>query len=241
VVELAKDRIDVGHYTNRWDEAEGFWRDTVGLRYEELLKVGGGVHQHRFGLRGSVCKVNTALADLPDAPTAFRRLRIADDSLDAPQLLLDPDGTEVELVPAGHEGVADLAVVWATRDVAELGRLLADGFGAEPLGSGRASGGSAATSATETGWRIGTSVLELVHDGDAPEVGGMFAKGFRYLTVQVRDVRKEHQRLLDAGWTEGRPPVKLGETAFISFVRDPGGSWIEVSQRASLTGPLPDA
>ena len=36
-VELAKDRIDVGHYTNRWDVAEGFWRDTVGLAYEELF------------------------------------------------------------------------------------------------------------------------------------------------------------------------------------------------------------
>jgi lactoylglutathione lyase len=226
VVDLAKDRIDVGHYTNRWDEAEGFWRDTVGLRYEELLKAGGGVHQHRFGLRGSVCKVNTARADLPDAPTAFRRLRIADDGVDAPQLLLDPDGTEVELVPTGHEGVADLAVVWATRDVDGLGRLLAEGFGATAEDGARL--------------RLGTSQLELVHDAHVPEVGGMFAKGFRYLTVQVRDVRKEHRRLLDAGWAEGRAPVKLGETAFISFVRDPGGSWIEVSQRASLTGPLPD-
>ena len=68
----------------------------------------------------------------------------------------------------------------------------------------------------------------------------MFASGFRYLTVQVRDVRAAHQHLLDVGWTEGRAPVKLGETAFMVFVRDPGGSWVEVSQRASLTGPLPD-
>lgn len=225
---LAKDRIDVGHYTNRWESgAEAFWRDTVGLKYEELLKVGNGVHQHRFGLRGSVCKVNAARADLPPTPTAFRRLRIADDGLDEPQLLLDPDGTEVELVPAGWEGVEDLGVVWATRDVAELGRLLVDGFSATDEGDGR--------------YRIGTSLLQLVHDPDVPLVeAGMFAPGFRYLTVQVWDVRADHQRLLEAGWTEGRAPVKLGETAFISFVRDPGGSWIEVSQRASLTGPLPN-
>ena len=225
--ELAKDRIDVGHYTNRWDQAETFWRDTVGLAYEELLKAGGGVHQHRFGLRGSVCKVNVARAELPvGAPTAFRRLRIADPSLEEPTLLLDPEGTEVELVPEGSDDVTGLGVVWATRDVAELGRLLADGFGAV-AGQG-------------SSWRIGTSVLQLVHDADVPEVGGMFAAGFRYLTVQVRDVRAAHAHLLDAGWTEGRAPLKLGETAFISFVRDPGGSWVEVSQRASLTGPLPD-
>jgi catechol 2,3-dioxygenase-like lactoylglutathione lyase family enzyme len=229
-VELAKDRIDVGHYTNHWSSGtEEFWRDTVGLHYEELLKVGNGVHQHRFGLRGSVCKVNSARAELPEAPTAFRRLRIADDSLDEPVLLLDPDGTEVELVPAGHEGVDDLAVVWATQDVAELGRLLVDGFGAQPA------------EGIADGYRIGTSLLALVHDPDVPAIdGGMFASGFRYLTVQVRDVKAAHAALLAAGWTEGRAPVRLGDTAYISFVRDPGGSWIEVSQRANLTGPLPD-
>ena len=229
-VELAKDRIDVGHYTNHWSSgAEEFWRDTVGLHYEELLKVGNGVHQHRFGVRGSVCKVNSARAELPEAPTAFRRLRIADDSLDEPVLLLDPDGTEVELVPAGHEGVDDLGVVWATHDVAELGRLLVEGFGAQP------------TTGVTGGYRIGTSLLTLVHDPDVSAVdGGMFSRGFRYLTVQVRNVKDAHAALLAAGWTEGRAPVRLGDTAYISFVRDPGGSWIEVSQRANLTGPLPD-
>ncbi len=225
MVELAKDRIDVGFYTNRWDEAEVFWRDTVGLHYEELLKVGGGVHQHRFGLRGSVCKVNTARADLGVAPTAFRRLRVADDSLEEATQLLEPDGTEIELVPTGTDGIADLGVVWATSDPEELGRLLVDGFGA---------------AATDDGFRIGTSMLALIHDSEVAPVDGMFAAGFRYLTVQVRDVKLEHARLLDAGWAEGRAPVRLGETAYISFVRDPGGSWIEVSQRASLTGPLPD-
>lgn len=226
-VELAKDRIDVGLYTNRWDEASAFWGGTVGLEYEELLKVGNGVHQHRFGLRGSVCKVNSARTDLPQAPTAFRRLVVAtaDPSLDAPRSLADPDGTEVELVPDGHDGITGLAVVWATADVAELGRLLSEGFGAAQ---------------DAAGWRVGTSVLRLVHEPSVAPVDGMFARGFRYLTVQVRDVRAAHAHLLAVGWTEGRAPVKLGETAFISFVRDPGGSWIEVSQRASLTGPLPD-
>ena len=232
-VELAKDRIDVGHYTNRWDEAEVFWRDRVGLSYEELLKVGGGVHQHRLGLRGSVCKVNVARAELTSSPTAFRRLVVARDGQAAPERLHDPDGTEVEVVPPGHEGVDDLGVEWATRDVEGLARLLTDGFGATVVGGGGGGGGA---------WcRIGTSLLRLVGDREAPEVGGMFGRGFRYLTVQVRDVRAAHAHLLDVGWTEGRAPVKLGETAFISFVRDPGGSWIEVSQRASLTGPLPDA
>jgi lactoylglutathione lyase len=225
-VRLAKDRIDVGFYTSRYVEAEVFWRDVVGLEYEELLKVGGGVHQHRYGLRGSVCKVNAARAELAAAPSAFRRLVVAREGQAEPELLHEPDGTEVAVVPPGHDGVADLGVVWATPDAAGLGRLLVDGWGAADEGDGR--------------YRIGTSLLSLVPDADVPPIGGMFSAGFRYLTVQVWDVRAAHAHLLAAGWTEGRAPVKLGETAFISFVRDPGGSWIEVSQRASLTGPLPD-
>lgn len=65
--------------------------------------------------------------------------------------------------------------------------------------------------------------------------------GFRYLTVQVWDARREHAHLLDTGWRELTAPVRLGDTAFISFVIDPDGTPIEISQRASLTGPLPDA
>lgn len=218
---LAKDRIDVGLYTNRVDEMRSFYGEVVGLEYEELLKAGGGVHQHRYGLRGSVCKINAARAELPDAPTAFRRLVVARDGVETTEVLVDPDGTQVELVPPGHDGVDDLAVDWASRDVDELGRLLAEGFGA-------------------VDWRIGTSLIRPVRDTNMAPVESMFARGFRYLTVQVRDVKTAHAHLLDVGWTEGRAPVRLGETAYISFVRDPGGSWVEVSQRASLTGPLPD-
>ena len=36
-------------------------------------------------------------------------------------------------------------------------------------------------------------------------------------------------------------PVRLGDVAAISFVRDPDGVWLEISQRASLTGDLPDS
>ena len=227
-VELAKDRIDVGLYTNRYEALADFYgpEGLVGLRYEELLKVGNGVHQHRYGLRGSVLKVNSARADLPASTTAFLRLTIADDRRSTAAVLHDPDGTEIVLAPPGGHGLIDIAVHWATPDVAELGRLLTEGFGAEHEGG--------------TDYRLGTSLLRLVHAPDLAVVDGMFGRGFRYLTVQVRDVRAAHAHLLAAGWTEGRAPVKLGETAFISFVRDPGGSWIEVSQRASLTGPLPD-
>jgi lactoylglutathione lyase len=67
----------------------------------------------------------------------------------------------------------------------------------------------------------------------------MQGQGFRYLTVQVRNVDAEHAGIIGRGGVEGRGPLTLGITARISFVRDPDGNWIEISQRASLTGPLP--
>jgi len=59
------------------------------------------------------------------------------------------------------------------------------------------------------------------------------------LTIQIRDVDAEHRRVIERGGRGGRPPITLGTVARVSFVRDPDGNWIELSQRASLTGPLP--
>jgi Protein of unknown function (DUF1524) len=70
-------------------------------------------------------------------------------------------------------------------------------------------------------------------------VGSMRAVGIRYVTFQVRDCNAEHRRFMSMGVWEGASPVTLGEVARISFIRDPDGNFIEISQRASLTGPLP--
>jgi hypothetical protein len=44
---LAKPFIDVGVQTNERESMLSFWGQTVGLSFEELLKVGGGTHQLR--------------------------------------------------------------------------------------------------------------------------------------------------------------------------------------------------
>ena len=64
-MKLAKDYIDVGVQTNQREEMLQFWGETVGLPYEELLKVGGGNHQHRHTLNGSVFKMNHLRDPLP--------------------------------------------------------------------------------------------------------------------------------------------------------------------------------
>lgn len=88
--------------------------------------------------------------------------------------------------------------------------------------------------------RLGESYVVVDAVGAHPRTGALDAKGFRYLTVQVRDVEAAHDHMCSLGFDEGRSPIRLGDTAYISFIRDADGNWIELSQRASLTGPLPD-
>ena len=66
----------------------------------------------------------------------------------------------------------------------------------------------------------------------------MDGKGYRYITFQVFKCDQEHARILKLGGREAMPPTTLGTTARISMVRDPDGNWIEISQRASITGSL---
>jgi lactoylglutathione lyase len=226
-VDLAKQSLDVGLYVTSADASRAFYESDVGLPYEELLPVGGGVRQHRLGLRGSVLKLNESRSDLVAAPTGYRRLLIAGDGdgdgdgvgdRDA----TDPDGIAVSISPR----VTHIGIEVASADPAAHARFYVDGMGAEVV--------------DDHTFRIGTTLLFVTHDPGTERSGPLSARGFRYLTVQVRDVQAEHERLVGLGFEQAMAPRKLGEVAAISFVRDPGGNWLEISQRASLTGALPE-
>ncbi len=222
---LAKNHVDVGVFTNNAARMLEFWQNVAGLPFEELLPLGGGVRQHRHAMNGSVFKLNDARDPLPPEPPAgYRELLIASAGVESPHHLADPDGNRVTLVPPGFEGIEGIAVRVAVRDEAAFhdfyGRILA----LDAAGPDR--------------FRCGDSIIVIEHDPAAVRAGEMRAKGFRYLTVQVFDCDAEQARFLELGAEEGRPPVTLGTTARVSFIRDPGGNWIEVSQRASLVGSL---
>ena len=55
---------------------------------------------------------------------------------------------------------------------------------------------------------------------------------------QIFKVDEVHALILSAGAREGLPPTTLGNVARISMILDPDGNWIELSQRASIVGPL---
>lgn len=59
------------------------------------------------------------------------------------------------------------------------------------------------------------------------------------MTVQIWDCDAETTAATKAGATLAQPAITLGEVARFSMIADPFGNQLELSQRASLTGPLP--
>jgi glyoxalase/bleomycin resistance protein/dioxygenase superfamily protein len=231
-VELAKPHLDVGLFTNRHAELDGFYVKEVGLSFGEslhlppLAPLGAEVDQHRYDLGGSVLKVNQCADPLAPATTGYQRLVLPTPGVAEPTSLSDPDGLEVELVPAGQEGMRGIGVVWAVADVDASGRFLTSALGAEDLGAGR--------------YRIGATLLYLQEARDRTRPGPIRARGLTYLTVHVRDVLGAHRRLGELGFDVATPPARVGDVAVVSFAREPGGNWLELAQRADLAGPLPD-
>src|SRR6204780_4946997 len=176
-MELAKQFIDVGILTNQIDEMRAFYGERIRLPYEELLPVGGGVRQYRYGLLGSVLKINHSRDPLPPRIAGgYWMLSISDPRTPMPLTMQDPDGNDLELVPAGQRGVNQIEIHIGVTDEAAFEHFY----------------------------------------GDALQAG-------RLPPPPARPA----------------PPMTLGSVARISMIRDPDGNFIEISQRASLTGPIP--
>ncbi len=222
-MELAKPALDVGLYTNQIDAMLAFWQEQVQVPFSELLKVGGGVHQHRHAIGDSVLKINHRREPVPAAaPCGLAQLEVYSDSVDEPVELLDPDGNEVRLSPRDPAAPANLCLHMHANDLDRSRHFYADVLGLPVDEAGR--------------FCVGASRIAITQHEVAPVE--RVAVGYRYMTVQVYDVVGTHDSLLAAGAAEGMAPVRLGDVAYISFVCDPDGNWIEISQRKSITGSL---
>lgn len=220
---LAKDHLDIGLFSNIHQAQLDFWQRDVGLPYDHMGKIGGGMQQHRHHMNGSILKMNHARNPLPAAPpSGITELLIARDDIDKPRHLLDPDGNRVTLVNKGCEGVTGIGIVLRVND-----RAATDHFYRHVMQF---------DSPRDGVYRCGDSLLIVAAQGKVERCDEWRAPGFRYMTVQVWDCFAEHRGILERGGTEGRPPGELGDTVRYSFVRDPDGTFIEISQRASLTG-----
>lgn len=227
-MELAKPRVDVGLSTNDLEPMLAFWQGPAGVPFDHLLKIRRGQDQHRHDLLGSVLKINHHADPLPDAPpSGYREVLVARPGLTEPRKMVDPDGNRVTLVPPGHEGVTQVGVRLAVRDLAAHRRFYSQALGLneEPRGVGAA-------------FRAGETLLLLDESPDAPSDAQFQGRGWRYITFQIFKVDDEHAHVLAHGGREAMAPTTLGATARISMVRDPDGNWIELSQRASIVGSL---
>jgi lactoylglutathione lyase len=165
---------------------------------------------------------------LPREPVAgFRELIIARPGLTGPSTLIDPEGNRVVLVPPGVFGIHQIGVRMSVRNLAATRYFFAFVLGlpvADDVEGCRIS--------------VGASRLLLTEDPHAeldPPVDGL---GWRYITLQIFDTNAVYEAVLERGGRAGRPPKTLGAVARYALVRDPDGNWIELSQRASLTGPI---
>jgi lactoylglutathione lyase len=224
-MELAKPRVDIGLSTNDLAPMLAFWQGAAGIPFDHLLPIRPGHDQHRHDALGSVLKINHHADPLPDAPpSGYRELIVAREGLSAPRSLSDPEGNRAALVPPGWEGVTQVGVRIACRDLAAHRRFYAEALGLPEERPGV--------------FRAGESLIFLDESPDAPFDSGMRGRGWRYITFQVFKVDEEHARVLARGGREALAPLTLGTTARISMVRDPDGNWIELSQRASIVGSL---
>ena len=238
-MELAKRFIDVGVFTNRLDEMRAFYGERIRLPYEELLPVGGGVRQYRYGLLGSVLKINHSRDLLPPRIAGgYRMLSISDPRTPMPIPMQDADGNDIQLVPTGQRGVNQIEIHIGVTDEAAFEHFYGDALQAERLSASRFKLGETVISFQRDPAAVRAAISPSASAADV--IASMRAVGMRYITVQVRDVDAEHRRFMSMGVWEGAAPVSLGAVARISFIRDPDGNFIEISQRASLTGPLPD-
>ena len=95
---LAKQHLDIGLFSTKRDEQLAFWQQTIGLPYDHMGKLGGGMQQHRHHMNGSILKMNHSRHPLTDAPpSGIVGLQIAKDGLAAPRALSDPDGNHIEI------------------------------------------------------------------------------------------------------------------------------------------------
>jgi len=227
-MKLAKPRVDIGLNTNNLEPMLAFWQNEVGLAFDHVLPIRKGLQQHRHDALGSVVKINHYSGPLPETPpSGYAELLIARQGLTAVRSLQDPDGNKVTLVPPSRFGVTQIGIRIKVRSLASHSSFYAEALGLTeetvPIG---------------TSFRAGQTLLLLEESMQAPADATMDGDGWRYITFQVFKVDEDHARVLARGGREALKPVTLGTTARISMVRDPDGNWIELSQRASITGSL---
>jgi lactoylglutathione lyase len=198
-MELAKQQVDIGLFTNDLDRMLPFWQNEVGLRFDHVLPLRRGQKQYRHDAAGSVVKINHHIEPIPSAPpSGYRELIVAQTSRSARLTMADPDGNAVSVVPPGYHGVWQIGIRLRVRDLEAHRHFYADIVGlqeqAYPLGAA---------------FSAGDTVIFLEQEPGVVVDAGVHGLGWRYITFQVFKVDEVHARMIAAGVREASAPKTI--------------------------------
>ncbi|MEA2959484.1 MAG: hypothetical protein QOJ58_5387 [Alphaproteobacteria bacterium] len=139
-MELAKQQVDIGLFTNDLDRMLPFWQNEVGLPFDHVLPLRRGQKQYRHDAAGSVVKINHHIEQIPSAPpSGYRELIVPRTSRSARLNMTNPDGNAVSVVPPGYQGVNRSGIRMGVRDLEAHRHFYANVLGlqeqAYPLGA----------------------------------------------------------------------------------------------------------
>ncbi len=229
-MDLAKPQVDVGIFTRQLEAMQAFYGEKLGLQFESVLPVGGGFRQYRYLCNGSVIKLMHSRDPLrARRPGGYETLMIAAPKTTQAAALPDPDDNTVELLPPGRDDVTQMEIRVGVSDVDAFGQFYMGAFGAVDIGKDR--------------YKIGETIFGVYHEpaihrpslapfaNPLEVVKAMAELGIQYVTVQVRNCDAAFSAVKAAGAAVAVEPSTFGTVARISFVRDPDGNFIELSQR----------
>lgn len=229
-MDLAKQTVDVGIFTNNLEAMQEFYGKTLGLPFESVMPVGGGIKQHRYLANGSVIKLMHTTEALPRRhPGGYETIMIASPSAKIPRFLPDPDRNSIEVIPSGHDDVTQLEIRVGVTDPDVFAAFYTKALGATAISDNR--------------FKVGETIIAIFHEPETKKkpilpfanalevVKGMAGLGIRYITLGVKDCEAAFAALKGAGAAEALAPVNFGTVARIAFVRDPDGNFIELAQR----------
>jgi lactoylglutathione lyase len=229
-MDLAKQSVDVGIFTNNLESMQEFYGKTRGLPFESVMPVGGGIKQYRYLANGSVIKLMHTTEPLSRRhPGGYETIMIASSTAKIPRFLPDPDHNSVEVIPTGHDDITQLEIRVGVIDPDAFATFYTQALGAIAIGGNR--------------FKIGDTIVAVFHEPETKKVAllpfanalevvkGMAGLGIRYITLGVKDCGAAFAALKQAGAAEALAPVNFGTVARIAFVRDPDGNFIELAQR----------
>jgi catechol 2,3-dioxygenase-like lactoylglutathione lyase family enzyme len=218
---LARGKFDVGLLTGQPELMLSFWSEQLGLPVERTFEPTPGIVQHKLTMHGAVLKLNCVEGGLPSRTErrGMQLLRLVSALIDEPRHLVDPDGNAVHLFPPGHQ-LRTFAAHLAVSDEDAADRFYGSVLGLERIGERT----------------FDVAGADLSFERTPAQAEGAAGAGYGYLTLQVMDVHEAHALLCGRGASELQPP---SDTAFaggssVSFVTDPDGNVIELSQRPDL-------